>query len=165
MTRDTVRPLLSFVAVCASAACASAIKQDAKSGDDHVATGARTIKLDDGYGRSKDIVTYPGGDRVDWKTFKTPSKGDIEVTLKWTSPRPNLDLSMNVLDDTFTVVKRVAPSASGDKTRKVAELQGMNAGRYYVQVYASGRGDAGEYTLEVRHTEQRDKPVASNLDP
>jgi hypothetical protein len=154
MTRETVRPLLTLVAVCASAACGSAITQHSKSGEDFEVKGAKTIKLDDGYGRSKDNVTYPGGDRVDWKTFETPSKGDISITLKWTSPRPDLDLSMNILDDTYTVVKRVPPASSGSG-RKTAELKDMPAGNYYVQVYASGRGDAGEYTLEVQHSPER----------
>ena len=110
MTREAVRPLFSLVAVCALGACVSTIKQDAQTGPDGRAKGALKINLDDqGEGTSKGVVTYPGGDRVDWKVFEVAKTSDAEVTLKWTPPRPNLDLSMTVLDDTYHVVKRIAP--------------------------------------------------------
>jgi hypothetical protein len=155
MTREAVRPLVSLAAFSLLAGCVSNIKQDAHSGPDGRAKGASIIKLDDdGEGSSKGIVTYPGGDRVDWKVFEIQKPGDVEIALKWVSPRPNLDLSMNILDDTFHVVKRLAP-ADGSKQRKSAELPKLQPGKYYVQVYASTRGDAGEYEVDVKWTEAR----------
>src|SRR5690349_4864927 len=122
MTNLSLRPLLSVVAIWTLAACMSTVKQDANSGPDAKAGGAKRIRLnEDGEGTGKGIVTYPGGDRVDWKVFDVPKSGDLEVTLKWKPPRPGLDLSMNVLDDTFHVVKRVAPSPGTDKVRKTAQ--------------------------------------------
>src|SRR5688572_20880966 len=160
MTREPVRTLCTLalsLSVAATLGCGGgAVEQDAKSGPDSLADGARTIKLnEDGEGDSKDTVSYPGGDRVDWKVFEIDKKGDLEIVLKWTSPRPNLDLSMNILDDTFNMVKRVAP-ASGEKQRKDAVIQGAQPGKYYVQVYASERKDAGDYSLDVKFTPTRD---------
>jgi hypothetical protein len=155
MMREAVRPLLCLTAACVLVACATNVKQHARTGPDGRVKGAVNIKLDEeGEGSSKGIVTYPGGDRVDWKVFEVPKTGDVEVVLKWTSPRPNLDLSMNILDDTFRVVKRLKP-ADGMKQRKTAELPRLTPGKYYVQVYASARGDAGEYEVDVRWTESR----------
>ena len=87
--------------------------------------------------------------------FETPDTGNLEIDLKWVSPRPNLDLSMNILDDTFNIVKRVAPEEGSGKTRKSVEITGAPKGTYYVQVYASGRGDAADYTLDVTWTKPR----------
>jgi hypothetical protein len=174
MTREPVRTLCTLAFGLSAATLAigiggcggAAVKQDAKSGPDAIADGARTIKLnEDGEGDSKDTVSYPGGDRVDWKAFEIEKKGDLEITLKWTSPRPNLDLAMNILDDTFNMVKRVPP-ASGEKQTKVANIPGALPGKYYVQVYASERKDAGDYTLDIKYTATRDLGLdTSKLDP
>lgn len=159
MTRETVRPIFALAPVWAAwllAGCPSVVKQDSKTGTDGKADGAEKIELsEEGEGSDSDNVTYPGGDRVDWKSFEVPGEGDVEVSLKWTSPRPNLDLSMNILDDTFNIVKRVAPEPASGKTRKSAEFPVSEKGTYYVQVYASERGDAGDYTLDVTWTKKR----------
>lgn len=155
MTRETVRPIFALAAAWLLAGCPSVVKQDSKTGTDGKADGAEKIELsDEGEGSDSDNVTYPGGDRVNWKMFDVPGDGDVEISLKWTSPRPNLDLSMNILDDTFNIVKRVAPEDGSGKTRKSAEFP-AEKGTYYVQVYASGRGDAGDYTLDVTWTKKR----------
>src|SRR5262245_1539691 len=165
MTKETVRPLLTLAAAWMLVGCASTIKQDAKSGEDATASGARLVKLnEDGEGWSQDTVSCPAGDRVDWKVFEIPKTGDIEVMLKWKSPRPNLDLAMNVLDESFSVVKRVPPG-NPEKGRKVAELQGAKPGHYYVQVYAVGRGDAGDYTLDIKYSEKKAVAMPTGLDP
>ncbi len=165
MIRDAVRPLLSFAAICVLAGCATTVKQDKATGPDGRAKGALKIKLDDeGEGTAKGVVTYPGGDRVDWKVFEIDKPSDVEVTLKWLPPRPSLDLSMNVLDDSYHIVKRLAP-ADGSRTRKTAELSRLQPGKYYVQVYASGRGDAGEYEVEVRATPSRAPTPIVSGDP
>jgi hypothetical protein len=168
MTREPVRTLSTFfVGLAASLAigCGGApVKQNANTGDDGVVDGARTIKLnEDGEGRSEDTVSYPGGDRVDWKVFEITRKGDVEVTLKWKSPRPNLDLSMNILDDTFNMVKRVAPG-SGETPKKSARITDAEPGLYYVQIYASERKDAGDYELDITFTPKREIQV-SGLEP
>lgn len=170
MTRQPVRTLFTLAMGMSAAgllACGGAgVKQDQNTGGDGEAEGARTIKLnDEGEGRSEDTVSYPGGDRVDWKVFQIDKKGDLEVSLKWTSPRPNLDLAMNVLDDTFNMVKRVKPG-NGEKQKKVAEITDAEPGLYYVQVYASERKDAGDYTLDVKFTPKRSSNLSTaNLDP
>jgi hypothetical protein len=156
MIRETVRSLLALAAAGALAGCPSVIKQDSKTGTDGTAEGAEKIELsEEGEGSVKDNVTYPGGDRVDWKMFELPGDGIVEVDLKWTSPRPNLDLSMNILDDTFNIVKRIPPEEGSGKTRKSTEITGVQKGTYYVQVYASGRGDAGDYTLDITYFKPR----------
>jgi hypothetical protein len=146
-------------------ACSPMVAQDAKSGADAKAKGAQKIRIgDDGEGVAKGTVTYPGGDRVDWKVFDVPKTGDVEITLKWEPPKDGEDLSFNVLDDTFHVVRRVAPTPDSGKTTKKAELSGLIPGKYYVQIYASNRGDAGDYEVRVHWAESRG-PVVSNADP
>ena len=59
------------------------------------ADAAEKIRLDeDGEGRSRrDIVTYPGGDRVDWKVFQVPEGKDgiLQVKIKYRPARPGMD--------------------------------------------------------------------------
>jgi hypothetical protein len=146
-----------FLAVAlASAGCSMNIAQDAKTGPDGKAKGAKKIRIgDDGEGTSKGVVTYPGGDRVDWRMFEIPKAGDVTVNLKWVPAKPGEDLAFNVFDDTFHVIRRVAPTPDSDKVRKTAELSALTPGKYYVQIYAPGRGDAGEYEVNVHWSEAR----------
>jgi hypothetical protein len=131
------------------AGCLTNVPQDSKSGADKRPKGAKEVKLDDtGEGVAKDIVTYPGGDRVDWKFFTTTNPGDVDVDLKWTPARPGLDLSMNIVDANYHMIKRVKPSTTG-RPHKSVTLVALPAGNYFVQVYASTRGDAGAYKLDV----------------
>lgn len=161
MTKGTVRTLVPLAAAWFAAGCATTIAQDAKTGPDGKAKGAKKIRLgDDGEGSGTGIVTYPGGDRVDWKVFEIPKTGDIEIALRWIPPRSGEDLSFNVLDDTFHVKYRAKPSTD-EKVKKSTTLSGVPAGKYYVQIYASTRGDAGEYTLNVKWTETRATVVAT----
>jgi hypothetical protein len=133
-----------------AAGCQSTISQDAKSGNDARAKGAKTIQIgDDGEGSAKDVVTYPGGDRVDWKSFDIKAPKDITVSVKWKPPRDGLDLAFNVMDSGYNVLTRARPSPGTGKTKKEVDVKGANAGRYYVQIYAPERGDAAEYTVEV----------------
>jgi hypothetical protein len=134
------------------AACKATISQKANSGKDYRYKGAKTIKLDDdGEGRSKrDVVTYPGGDREDWKVFEVPegARGELEVRIKHRPPRPDLDVAFNVYDEYFERVGRAKPKP-GDRTKKVT-IEDARAGKYYVQVYAPRRIDAGKYRVRVR---------------
>src|SRR6266568_1322992 len=133
-----------------STGCPSTISQDAKSGKDSRAKGAKTIPVgDDGEGSAKDVVTYPGGDRVDWKVFEIKNPKDITVSVKWKPPRDGLDLAFNVLDSGYNVLTRAKPSPGTGKTKKEVDVKGANPGKYYLQIYAPERGDAAEYTVEV----------------
>ena len=59
-----VVPLIACVWL---AGCAHNVGQDDHTGADGKEKGAKTITLENGEGKAKGIVTYPGGDRVDWK--------------------------------------------------------------------------------------------------
>ena len=59
------------------------------------------------------------------------------------------DLAFNVLDEGYNIVARAKPTPGSGKRRKEVELKGASPGRYYVQIYAPEREDAGDYTLEI----------------
>ncbi len=148
----TVRPILAFAAISVLAGCPKNVPQESHSGPDARAKGAKKVKLEEGEGASKGVVTYPGGDRVDWKVFEVAQKGDLTVSLKWKPPRDGLDLSFNILDETLNPVPegKAKPAKKGStKTKKTVKLKDVDPGKYFVQVYASERGDAGAYTLNV----------------
>ncbi len=141
--------VLLFEALCASG-CGSALNQDTKSGEDKHADGAEEITIGgDGEASVKDTVTYPGGDRVDWKYFDIKTPKDMVVSLKWVPPRDGLDLSFNVLDEGYNFVARAKPANGSGKRHKEVDIKAAAPGRYYVQVYASEPEDAGDYTLEI----------------
>ncbi|HTE56155.1 MAG TPA: hypothetical protein VK698_35125 [Kofleriaceae bacterium] len=151
--------------------CAKNVAQDGHSGKDYRNKGARTIKLDeDGVGQSrKDVVTYPGGDRVDWKMFelgapppepgKEPKPGEappppittgtLKVQLRWAPPRPELDLAFDVYDQYMHRIARAKPTPGTGKRMKKVTIKDAGPGKYYVQVYAPTRGDAGTYRVKV----------------
>jgi hypothetical protein len=148
-----VRPFLLICGLAvATAGCQSMVKAGAKTGKDGKAKGAKKIKMEEGEGIARDIVTYPGGDRTDWKVFEIKQPGDVEIALKWKPARPGQDLAMNVFDENFKVKARVRPNKEPSKTakpRKSAELANLDSGKYYIQVYAATRDAAGDYTLNV----------------
>ena len=143
--------------------CVKNVSQKANSGKDYRQKGAKTIELDDGEARVKDIVTYPGGDRVDWKVFEIPEglQGDMRVKLKWRPARPGMDLSFNIYDQWNHRIARVKPKKKTRKRSKSVKLKGLKAGKYFVQIYASGRMDAGKYTLSLRFKERKPVKVPS----
>lgn len=163
--RSAVVPGLALVAALALAAgCARNVPQHESSGKDYVAKGAKKIKLEEGEGRARDIVTYPGGDRVDWKVVELPEggKGTLYVKLHWQPPRPGLDLAFEVFDQYFTRVERVRPSpGTGDRSKQVKIKNA--SGKYYIQVYAPRRTDAGKYILSVRFKERPAGPSTDEL--
>ena len=142
--------------VVALAGCARNIAQDKATAGDGKVKGAKTMTLENGEARSSGIVTYPGGDRVDWKVIELPEKrrGTMDLKLTWTPPRPGLQLAFDVFDEWNT------PLASSKKTSKkrsagrirTASLLGAR-GKYFIRVYAVGRGDAGKYRLTVEFKE------------
>lgn len=129
--------------------CAHVVSQDAATGDDGRAKGAKPITLDNGEGKAKGIVTYPGGDRVDWKVVDLGDKsvGTLSFELKWTPPRPGLQLAFDVFDQ---YGRPVATSRHGKHRGRVRTAMVDNAhGKYFVRIYAFRRGDAGKYTMTV----------------
>lgn len=133
-------------------ACAHNVSQDAKTGNDGKVKGAKRMDLENGEGRSTGIVTYPGGDRVDWKVVELPDKarGSMDVKLQWQSPRPGLQLAFDVFDSYNWPIVQSQKSAKKRSASRVRTATIDNAkGKYFIRVYAVGRGDAGKYTLKV----------------
>jgi hypothetical protein len=144
-------------------ACAGTMKPDANTGEDGRRDGAHRIKLkavkdpagnvsDRIEGVAKGVVTYPGGDRIDWRLIELPEgrSGELEVELKWKAPRPGLDLSFKVFDSEGTELEGESTrskkrSRLNQKTAKLLDV----AGEIFVKVYASDKGDAGDYRLRV----------------
>ena len=142
--------------------CAKNVKQDAKTGADGKVKGAKAITLEANEGEASGIVTYPGGDRVDWKLVELPEgkRGKLEVSLSWRPPRPGLDLAFDVYDDYGQKVGFVKPKKAG-AAKKSKKKRGKKSttienvqGKYYVAIYASNRGDAGKYKLSVKFVEE-----------
>lgn len=136
--------------------CLKNVPQNKDSGKDYRYKGAKKIEFDGDEVRVKDIVTYPGGDRVDWKQFEIPEgkQGDLRVRLSWRPARPGMDLSFVVYDQYFQRLEQAKPSKSAKRSKSV-KVQGVKTGKYYIQVYASRRMDAGRYTLRIRLRERK----------
>lgn len=154
------------VVVAAGGSCAHNVGQDDKSGEDSKQKGARPIKMDNGEGKAKGIVTYPGGDRVDWKVVELPEKkrGDLSVKLTWKPPRPGLQLAFDVYDEWNSPVASSAKKSSSKKSKgRTREATIANAtGKYFIRVYAVNRGDAGDYRLVVDFKESNG-PLAFDI--
>lgn len=164
-SRPRARALAALSLLAALAAsCARNVAQHESSGKDFQAKGAKKISLEEGEGRARDIVTYPGGDRVDWKVVEVPegAKGTLYIKLHWQPPRPGLDLAFEVFDQYYTRVERVRPSpGTGDRSKQVKIKNA--SGKYYIQVYAPRRTDAGKYILSVRFKERAAGPSTDEL--
>lgn len=134
------------------AACPKNVPQDLATGEDGRVKGAVEMKLENNESRATGIVTYPGGDRVDWRVLELPKDkvGTVRFRLKWTPPRPGLDLSFDVYNEYFHVVGSAKPNKrkKSRKTNKVVTVENAK-GKLYVAIYASERGDAGKYTLRA----------------
>lgn len=152
------------LAALLAAGCTRNVPQHQNSGKDYRPRDARPIVLEDGEARVRDIVTYPGGDRVDWKVVELPeeAQGSLQIKLRWRPPRPGLDLAFEVYDEYFKGIVRAKPSpGSGDRSKSVRVKRA--SGKYYIRVYASGRGDAGRYTLSLRFKERKGPPGLDEL--
>lgn len=157
---------LGILAFGLSSSCAHNVNQEAASGNDGKQKGAKTITLENGEGKSSGIVTYPGGDRVDWKLIELPDKqrGKLSIKLAWTPPRPGLQLAFDVFDEWNQPIvqsQKTSKKRSVGRTRS-AEVDGAR-GKYYVRVYAVGRGDAGKYRLTVDFKEALSGPAFDPL--
>jgi len=123
-----------------SLSCAHNVPQEKASGPDAKAKGAKSLEFENGEARASGIVTYPGGDRVDWKLVELPekSKGTLDIKLSWTPPRPGLQLAFDVFDEwNAPVLSSTKKSKKRSKGRtKTAQLDGAK-GKYFIRVYAS----------------------------
>ncbi len=162
-----------LVACVALAACANNVKQNKATGADGVAKGARAIELEEEErtdpkaaatfrGRAEGIVTYPGGDRVDWKVIELPAQqlGTLALRMTWTPPRPGLKLAFDLFDGKGKAVK----SEDGRTSRsREARIDGAS-GKYFVRVYAPNRGDAGAYKLVAEFRTEAPKQTPAEVE-
>lgn len=137
--------------VVALGACASNVSQDRATGPDGRIKGARPLVLEDGEGQARDVVTYPGGDRVDWKSIVLPEgkRGRLALKMTFATPRPGLRVSFDVFDQWNQPVA----GARGGRGRIRAATITNARGTYFVRVYAPRRGDAGAYKLSAEFVE------------
>jgi hypothetical protein len=148
--------------VILASSCAHNVPQGSNSGPDGAQKGAKTVTLENGEGAATGIVTYPGGDRVDWKLIELPDKqrGTLNIRLAWTTPRPGLQLAFDVFDEwNQPIVQSTKTSRKRSKGRsKTADVEDAR-GKYFVRVYAVGRGDAGKYRMTVEFKEASSGPA------
>jgi len=136
-------------------ACAHNVSQDKATAADGKVKGAKELQFENGEAVSRGIVTYPGGDRVDWKMLEVPDKkaGDLDFRLTWNPPRPGLQLGFDVFDEWNTPVVSSKKGKKSKRSRsRSASLKGAR-GKYFVRIYAVERGDAGKYKLTVEFKE------------
>jgi hypothetical protein len=154
---------LGLAAVLATG-CLTNVPQHKNSGKDQRTKGARKFKVEDGEGRSRrDVVTYPGGDRIDYWSFKLPegNRGTLTVKVKFKPPRPGLDVAFRLYDEYFARLGHAKPTPDSGKRSKKIKVKNAEAGlTYYVQVYAPRRLDAGRYQISVRYNESKTKVAA-----
>lgn len=161
-------PMVALLAVVLGlGGCAHNVKQDAKTGKDGRYKGAKAVKIENNEGTASGIVTYPGGDRIDWKLIELPEgkRGTLKLALSWTPPRPGLDLSFKVFNEWGRELGSVKPKKAaaskksknkrGKKSLELADTRG----KIYVMIYASTRGDAGKYRLQVEFAEDTPEAV------
>ena len=136
---------LLWLMLCA--ACANNVPGDRATGPDGKPKGAQEVVLEPGVGKLRGIVTYPGGDRVDWKKITLPenTKGTLDLKMTYTTPRPDLKASFDVFDQWYHPLKQ-APSGRG--RAKSLTIAGAT-GSYFIRVYAPRRTDAATYVIEA----------------
>jgi hypothetical protein len=161
MLGNSVGPRGCLIGLVILAACAHNVPQESNSGNDGKQKGAKTVTLENGEGKASGIVTYPGGDRVDWKLIELPDKqrGTMSIKLAWAAPRPGLQLAFDVFDEWNQPIvqsQKTSKKRSAGRTRS-AEVDGAK-GKYFVRVYAVGRGDAGRYRMSVEFKEKTGGP-------
>lgn len=152
------------LAILLTLSCAHNVPQDKATGPDGRNKGAKSLELDNGEAKATGIVTYPGGDRVDWKVIELPEKarGVLDVKLQWNPPRPGLQLAFDVFDQWNHQVLASKKLKRKSRSRvRTASLDNAK-GTYYIRVYALGRGDAGKYKLTVEFNEDSG-PMAIDL--
>jgi hypothetical protein len=146
--------------------CAHNVPQDSNTGSDGREKSARSVTLENGEGKATGIVTYPGGDRVDWKLIELPEKqrGTLDLKLTWTPPRPGLQLAFDVFNQWNQPVvqsRRTSKRRSRGRIR-TATVEDAK-GKYFIRIFAVGRGDAGKYRLTASFNEAKSGPAFDPL--
>ncbi len=128
-------------------ACANNVPQDRLTGPDGRHAGARRLELTDGEGVSRGIVTYPGGDRVDWRLVELPAgaSGRLDLELSYDTPRPGLRVSFDVFDRWNAPVIAATQIRGRTHTTSIPRARGT----YAIRVFAPRRRDAGAYELRA----------------
>jgi hypothetical protein len=152
--RDGVWLLASITCFGCFGACANNVSQSANTGPDGFQKGAKVIKIESDEVKERGIVTYPGGDRVDWKLIELPAgkKGRLDLAMTWTTPRPGLQLAFDVFDEWNTPIVAAAKGQGRGRVREASVDPAR--GKYFVRIYAPKRGDAGTYTFTAAFHEQ-----------
>jgi len=151
---------------CVLASCAHNVGQDDKTGPDGKEKGAKALTFENNEAKDKGIVTYPGGDRTDWKLIEVPDKkiGTLELQLQWTPPRPGLQLAFDVFDEwNGEIVQSKKTSKKRSKSRVRNATIDNAKGKYFIRIYAVDRGDAGTYKLTVDFKESAAGPIYDPL--
>ncbi len=165
-SRFALAATVGIAIVALPGACAHNVPQDKATGTDGKIKGAKELRFENGEAKASGIVTYPGGDRVDWKVLEVPDKqrGTLDFKLTWNPPRPNLQLSFDVFDEwNHSVLSSTKKTRKRSKGRiKTATLENAK-GKYFVRVFAQGRGDAGRYRLTVDFREAVAGPMFDPL--
>jgi hypothetical protein len=100
-----------------------------------------------------DVVSYPRKQRARWFAVDLPGSGELDVDLSVTpiSDR-RLDLAFEVLDEGYRMLVRAdreEDDAGEDEKRRT--LYELPPGRYYVHVWAQGRTDEADFTMNLRY--------------
>lgn len=142
---------LLLVAAFGLTACPHNVPQDSSTGPDGKPKGAKALAFENGEAKAHGIVTYPGGDRVDWKLIELPEKqrGSLDIKLTWVPPRPGLQLAFDLFDEWNQPVLASKKSSKKSAGRSRSATLPSAKGKYYLRVFAVGRGDAGTYKLTV----------------
>lgn len=150
--------------VVALVGCANNVPQDRSTGPDGKQKGAKVIVLDQNEGKARGVVTYPGGDRIDWKMIELPegAKGKLDLTMSYTTPRPGLRVAFDIFDQWNTPVNPAA--TSGGRGRMRTATVDKAKGKYFVRIYAPRRGDAGTYKLAAAFTPDEPVTIFNPLD-
>jgi hypothetical protein len=148
-----------LVGLLVVAACANNVPQGRSTGPDGKPAGATPLVLKDGEARGRGVVTYPGGDRVDWRVIQLPEgkHGRLELSMSYATPRPGLKLAFDVFDEWNAMI---VSSDKGKSRIRTASLD-QARGKYFVRIYAPRRGDAGAYKLDAAFHEDVDVTAPS----
>ncbi len=151
----------SWLSLVCVAACANNVPQDRSTGPDGKVKGALPIVLQENEAKVRGVVTYPGGDRVDWKQIELPAgaKGRLDLQMTWTTPRPGLKIAFDVFDQWNVPVINASSNVRAGRTRSATIDKAK--GTYFVRIYAPKRGDAGAYTMAATFTPEPPPPDAS----
>jgi hypothetical protein len=130
--------------------CMRHVQQDRATGTNGRIEGAKAMRLAaPTTWEARGIVTYPGGDRVDWHTVTVPPvRGTVAIELRITTPRPGLRVGFDVFDDNRMPLGR---ARHGNRRIRRVELERVR-GPLFIRVFAVNRGDAGRYSLRVAYT-------------